>query len=503
MDTVYPDVSMEEVVSLAALDYRLFCSTFFPKTFRDPFPPFADRIWNPLESAKARLVNLQLFRGSSKTTTLRAFIAKRIAYALSRTILYLAASKPKARHTIRWLKAAIERNRRFADTFGLKRGAVWNDDEIEIVHAVAGHSIWITGMGIEGPVRGLLQGDDGYRPDTIIVDDVVDDENSATHEQREKMENLLLGAVAKSLAPRSEAPNSKLAFLQTPFNHEDASMKALLDPMWYNVRQGCWTRASEDSPDQYQMSAWEQRFPTEELRQEKIGYIIRNRASTFAREMEVRLVTAETAAFMRSWITFYRTDELPKTGMYVVIAVDPVPPPTPNQVLKGMHKRDFEAIAAVGYWRGRYFLLEYAMNKGHDPSWTVSTFFDMWRRWRARKLVVETHQYQATLYWLFRQAMIKQRTFIPIEENRDVRSTYSKITDELQGLLQHGQFLVRLDHSEAIAQITDYPNVSHDDLLMAIAMAVKGCMTMELDEEELLDDLGEQVKPLQIEQRCP
>ena len=491
-------VSMSELVSLCAVDYQLFCRSFFPKTFRDPFPKFADKIWQPLESPKARYVNLQLFRGSGKTTTLRVFLAKRIAYADSRTILYLGESKPKARQTIRWLKAAITKNIRFAETFGLSQGNTWNDDEIEIIHSVAGHSIWVSGLGITGPVRGMLH--DDYRPDLIVIDDVLNDENSATVEQRDKLENLILGAVAKSLAPRTEAPNSKMVFLQTPFHEEDASMKALKDPMWYSTRQGCWTVETEDAPNGYQESAWEERFPTQELREDKNGYIARNKSSVFAREMEVKLVTPETSAFLGQWIRTW--EELPKKGMFVCIAVDPVPPPTEQKVQKGLHRNDFECIAAVGYCEGKYYLLEYQMNRGHEPTWTIATFFSMAKRWRARKLVVETHQYQATLYWLFQQAMIRQRYFIPIEENRDKRSKYDKITDTLEALFQHGQFYIGQGHAEFRDQFTKYPNVSHDDVLDAVAMATRGCITMEMDEEGLAVD-DDNVIDIEYEGGCP
>jgi len=488
-------LNLQEIVELGAVDYRLFTTVFFPKAFREDFPDFADRTWDALDSRIARFLNLQMFRGSSKTTTLRGFIAKRVAYAMSRTIMIIAASYEKATKTIRWLKGAIERNRNFAGAFQLSKGNKWTDDEIEIKHGVAGCSINIIAYGITGNVRGINI--DDYRPDLIVLDDIVTDENAATVEQRDKIENLVLGAVAETLAPRSENPDGKMIMLQTPLNYDDVSMKATLDPMWVTVRQPCWTLDTENCPNDFQVSAWEKRFPTEELRQKKRGFIARNKASVFAREMEVRLVTAETSAFIRGWLRLYETDQLPVnlTGMHVVISVDPVPPPSDLEVAKNLHGKDWEAITAVGYWKGNYYLLEYRLNRGHDPTWTIATIFELAHRWRAKGIVVETIAYQKTLAWLIGIAMQKQRCYYPIIERRDKRSKYDKIIDALAVPASRGQLYCLASHSEFISQFTDYPNVQFDDLLDAVAQGISELTVQEVveDYDGYADDMPELV----------
>lgn len=476
-------LSLKEIVQYGIVDYRLFTKAFFPKAFRDDFPDFADRTWDALDSRVARFLNMQMYRGSSKTTTLRGFIAKRIAYAMSRTIMIIAASYEKATKTIRWIKGAVERNRNYASAFQLRKGTKWTDDEIEILHGVAGHPINVIAYGITGNVRGINI--DDYRPDLIVVDDVITDENSATVEQRNKIEDLLLGAVAKTLAPLSENPDSKMVMLQTPFNYDDASMKATVDPMWVTVRQPCWTLDTEDMPNDFQVSAWEKRFPTEELRKEKRGFILRNKGSVFAREMEVRLVTAETSSFVRSWLRLYEPSQLPPNlvGMYVVVSIDPVPPPSDLEVSKNLQGKDWEAISAVGYYKGNFYLLEYRLNRGHDPTWSVATVFELAERWRARGIVVETIAYQKTLSWLLGVAMQKQRKYYPIIERRDKRAKYDKIVDALAVPASRGQLYCLAGHSEFISQFTDYPNVQFDDLLDSVAQGVS-----ELTLQELVED---------------
>lgn len=488
-------VTWKEIAQLGASNPRLFNRAYFPNTFRDPFPPFFDRLWAPLESPRVTFVNMQLFRGSSKTTNVRAFIAKRVAYALSRTILIVCASQDKAEQTIKWVRGQIERNKAYSFSFGLTRGTPWNQDEIRIQHNVAGHDITIIGMGIHGSTRGLNV--DDYRPDLIVVDDGLDDETAASPIQRDKLENLILGALAKSLATQTDNPNRKMLVLQTPFNHDDYSMKAFKDETWYSIRQGCWTADSENKPIDQQVSIWPERFPTIDLRVDKIGHIARNRASLFAREMECRLVTPETSAFRREWITFWDEHTCPPIHeMYVCMAIDPVPPPSELEISKGMTRKNYEVLACVGYHQGRYYVLEYRFNRGHEPNWTVAALFELAHKWRPKKIRVEAHGYQSTLAWLLRQAMQSQGKYIPIEEERDKRSKFDKIVDPLAGPLSHKKLLVHASMHDLITMITDYPNVVFDDIIEAVAKAVEGLVSADIFdgalsgyEEDQLGDL--------------
>lgn len=479
--------TLAELVDLCAVDDRLFCKTFFPGTFRDEFPDYADKIDDALASCN-RYINLQIFRGGAKTTRCRAYAAKRIAYGQSRTIMVITAAQDKAEKSVRWLKKAVTRNRFFASTFQLRQGHKWAENEIEIIHGLYGHTVAVVAFGIHGSVRGVNI--DDYRPDLILVDDVVDEENSATPLQRDKIENLILGAVKNTLAPASESPDAKLVLMQTPLNAEDVSMKAAKDPQYLTVRQPCWTSETENLPLEMRKSVWERRFPTADLIKDKIGHIARNKVSIFSREMEVRIVAAESAAFKREWLKFYDYEDLPNINkMYTVISIDPVPPPSPIAVAKGLHKRDFEAISAVSYYRGDYYLLALEMNRGHDPSWTIRTVFELALRWKAKEIVVETHAYQATLAWLLEQAMRIKKIYIPVFQDADKRAKVDKITEAFKLVCPFGNFLLHASMSNFISNFCDYDNVPHDDDLDSVAQGIKRLVAIQIADND--DDSGE------------
>lgn len=491
--------NLKEIIELGAVDHRLFSRSWFPNTFRDPFPPFEDRIWIPLESDKVRLGNIQMFRGSGKTTRLRVFTIKRIAYGISRTILYIGASEKKALQSVGWVKRVIENNRQFCEAYKLSPGSKWTDDTLEIRHGLLDHSIWVLGMGIHGSHRGINI--DDYRPDLIIVDDAYDEDSTASPEQRVKIEDKILAALVNSLAPETENPSAKLVMLQTPYHSADASMQALKDPEWYSVRQGCWTLETEHSAIEDHVSSWEYRFPTAMLRKKKIGHIARNKKSLFAREMECLLVTKETSDFRHEWLKYYDMENLPIHQMWKVMSVDPVPKPTKAQLDKGLINKDYEVFACVGFWKGDYYLLDYKMSRGHDPEWSIKTFFEMRARWKPKKMRVEPTGYQSTLAWLLEKAMLLRREYTVIDETPDTRSKRSRIVDALSGPASQGKFYVLPQHSEFISQWDDYPAVDHDDVLDAVAMAVDGLADAEIEDEAEGDD--DDYSPLARIGGCP
>ncbi|MFQ5741978.1 MAG: hypothetical protein ACE5HV_00135 [Acidobacteriota bacterium] len=407
------------------------------------------------------------------------YTAKRIAYGLAHTILYVGKSEGHAIRSVKWIRRQVQYNRAFAQTFSLRPGKKWQDVEAEIWHGADEYPVWIMGTGITGSVRGINQ--DDFRPDLIVVDDVIDEENSATAEQREKIANLLYGALKESLSPATETPDAKMVLLQTPLNKEDASTLAVNDPEWKSATFGCWTPASADLPISQQESTWPERWPSKVLRAEKDAAIQRNRLSLWLREKECKLVSPETSAFREDWLQYY---DLEPENMVVHMAVDPVPPPSDIQVAKGLRGKDFEAFAIVGSHAGEYYLLDYTLHRGHEPNWTVMEFFRLAAKWKPRRILVESTAYQRTLSWLLKQAMDHQRRYYVIEEFDDRRKKFDRIVDGLSGIASNSKLFVRRGQTEFVSQFRAYPDVAHDDLIEAVAVAAASLAGSGYDDED-------------------
>lgn len=465
-DKDFVELSRKEVVELAAVDSEFYCKHFFPQTVRQNFADFHLDAWQKLES-EARLVNLLMFRGSGKTSHCRLYTSKSIAYALSRTILYTGKSEGHAIRSTAWLKKNIENNSYWTETFGIRPGSKWQDTEFEIIVGEDEVPIWIMAAGITGSIRGVNR--DDYRPDLIVLDDVLDDENAHTLEQRTKIENLVYGALMESLAPKSEAPHAKMIGLNTPQHKGDFAVKALRDPSWTSAVYGCFTKETRDLPVELQESAWKDRFSSEELRKEKHSAAARNMLSVFLREKECKLVSSETAAFRVPWLKKYSQ---PPEALAVVYAIDPVPPPSDVKISKGLVKTDFEAHVVWGAAGRNRFLLDYKLMRGHEPTWTIATFFELQQKWHPITTLVESVAYQRTLAWLLRKAMDQRREWYVVKELIDRRKKYNRIITAHNEVASSGRMYIKHDHTDFLEQFGQYPQSEYDDLLDASSMAL-------------------------------
>ena len=496
-------VDINQLVQLCAVDDNLFCTTFFPKAARQTPAPFHADIWRLLNDPARRYLNLICFRDSAKTTLLRMFTGKRVGFNMGKTILYVSASEAHSARSIRWIRNRIEpkmdktgnmRAEFFAQTFGLRPGAKWTDTELEIFHGVDATPIWILGAGITGNIRGINF--DDYRPDLIVLDDILTDENGATLEQREKVTELVMGSLKGSLAPASESPNAKLVMLNTPQAVDDVVHVAEKDPEFCSVRYPCWTPETLSLDVSQQISSWEARHPTDMRRAEKRAAISLNRLSIFSKEKEVRVISKETAAFREEWLRFY--DEPPEAGQ-TVLAIDPTPPPTKRLDQKQVAKKDYQVIGAMKRHGGNFYLLDYDAMQAAPPSWVIAKFFEMRWKWRPYKCVVESVAYQATLKWIIEQEMAKRGQWTTIEPFNDIKSKPVRIQNALHGLASNGRLFIKREHTGFIEQFATYPAVEFDDILDFAAMAVIGLQNSYLD----LESSDDNIVPLRHRRSAP
>ena len=475
-----PELSLThaEAAELGATDTELFCRHFFPHVFRQASPEAGRELFDALDNPHEREIAFECFRGFGKTTRIRGYVAKRVSYAVSRTILIVSKAKDHAIRSVKWIKNEVEMNVDWTATFGLRKGAKWADDEITIVHDVEGVTITIVAVGITGQTRGLNV--DNYRPDFIIVDDPNDAENTATPEQREKTSNEFFGSLQKSLAPPTEAPHALMALLQTPFDSEDIIS---------TCRQSGWKVITIPCFDEDGNSTWEDRFPTEWLLKEKDKHAKRRDLSLWYREMECKVVAPENAAFDEGWLQVYdRTDQVPQKGV-TVFAIDPASAETSTA--------DRQVLLVIRVWEGHVWVVDYFGARGQDPEEFASRFFPMTAQWRALQGTVESIAYQRVLAWFLRKEMRNRMQWRTLHEKKgDRRSKEDRIIQTLRPVASNYCLHVRRDMTELMEEFSSYPDVKHDDFLDALALAVEfvsglGGQVLEGDYEILEHDAPE------------
>jgi len=153
----------------------------------------------------------------------------------------------------------------------------------------------------------------------------------------------------------------------------------------------------------------------------------------------------------------------------------------------------------VRRWQKRFYLLGYVMNRGHNPKWTITNFFNMAQQYPPERVVVETTNYQATLKWLMEEAMQQAGQYYRVEGFDDKVKKYQLINQSFSEIATERNFFCRPGHTEFIEQFEDYPNVTHDDVVNAVAIAMKKLreigdiynMDGFLQEEEEIPPLGD------------
>lgn len=444
---------ISEIVQLGAVDGVFYAHQFFPRTFRQTSSLIHRPIWDALDSPDDQFVGFEVFRGGGKTTVMRAHCSKRIAYGVSRTIMLVGPEQKHPKRSIRWLKLQVERNKFWTQTFGLFRGSKWSEEEIEIINETAECSIYVIAFGMTGSTRGLNI--DDYRPDFIGVDDPCDEENTGTEDQRDKMDALFFGSLQQSLAPRSEAPHSKMCLLQTGLNRADLIAQAHKDPTWHTVKLGCF--------DKQGRSVWEERFPTEELLAKKRAFLARDQLPFWLREMECKIISGETAAFNTKLLKHYKT--LPPQ-IQVFAGIDPA---RETKLKTRAHKG---AIAFIGVSQGTSFWLEHWAQKNPNPEMFWQEFLRMAIVWRPFLTGIETTAYQQTLAWYFSQRMIQTNSPFTIKPYDDRRKKPDRIRQAFTQRIAMGTFQTREDQveiNEALAEYTDDVDI---DILDAGAIAL-------------------------------
>lgn len=448
------ELSVEDAVHLGAQDLTLFGKLFFPKTFRQESPDFHRIVGRQLYS-RTRKNCFLIFRDGAKTSLLRVFVAQRVAYAISRTILFVSASQEHSIHSIRWIKRAIERNARYANTFALRPGSKWTDEWIEIENQIDGIPINILAAGITGQIRGFNL--DDFRPDLIIGDDILTEETTKTAAQRQKIEELFHAGLVNSLQAESEAPHAKIVLLQTPFNSEDVAMKCVGDPSWNPLVFGILDENGE--------SRWPQKFPVESIIEDRDSNFLQGRKRLWMREKMCKVVKSEDIALNSELLQTYT--ELP-AGLINFAAIDPAS--------SDKKKADNHVTLAIGVRGPDVYVRAYRSAKGVMPDKAASHFFEICAmNAPVLKAGCESIAYQRTLKWYIEQEMLARRIFVPMEMIQDKRSKVDRILQHIPGLLAYKHLHVHPSMTELIAEMDEYDPVvddNQDDILDALAMAI-------------------------------
>lgn len=360
------------------------------------------------------------------------------------------------------IKGHVEHNATFQKLYGnLKSDEKWSESEI----IVKTRTRWrkeptITCAGIDVTKVGLHY-------DLIIIDDPHSTKNITTREQLDKV--LTWYKLVLSLLD----PGGKLIIIGTRWHYDDLSGWIIErereryengKPKRYDILQKTAVRGklNEATPDSRLL--WPERLSKEFLIDQRLDqgpYI-------FSCQYRNRPVDDESAIFKRSWVQFYKEEDLPKNLINFTV-MDPA---------RDEEGKDYTAIITVSVdneWN--CYLRE--VRRGKWNEWDVlDQLIRCYKRWHFRKGGVESVAWQKTYYRFFKQEIARQNLRIPITELKtDTRITKAMRIRSMVPYWKSGLYrvpgtsipLLKGNMGTLVDELLRYPKVSSDDCVDALA----------------------------------
>lgn len=495
---------------LAAFDLSYFGRAYLPHYFIRISPGFheeLDDIWtkgvlkgkNPLNDSKviARMNGsrqaIAAPRGHAKSTnftfkdTLHA-----ILYAYKHYPIILSDSSEQAEGFLEDIKTELEDNENIIMDFGhLKGEKCWRSSVI-----LTKNDIKIEAIGSGKKIRGRRHRN--WRPDLFILDDIENDENVNTPEQRRKLKSWFEKAVSKAGDTYTD-----IMYIGTVL-HYDALLSNILKNARYKTRtyraviadalnQKLWDEwesiytnlfneaHQENARTFYEAHQEEMLEGTQVLWEEKFSYYdlmemkITEGMASFNSEMQNDPIDPENADFNEEWLDYYEDGEqdFSKANFVHIGSNDPS--------LGKNKKADTSSIfdLALDMNTGYMYVVEASVER-RKPDVIIDDVIEMHRRLKRDykrgfyKFGVETVQFQ----FFFKDVMVDKARqageYIPIEEINSVLNKEMRIRS-LQPYIKNKWIKFHKKHKELIKQLTEFPMGKNDDapdgLQMAVALA--------------------------------
>ncbi|MBP6897391.1 MAG: phage terminase large subunit [Pseudacidovorax sp.] len=257
-DGFSPDhAARDQRASRARHDYKFFTKTYFPhyvKSEESVFHAwFFDNVPKLIDQPSGQFIEISAPRGEAKSTLgTQLFTLWCIVTGRKKFIPIVMDSFDQAATMLEAVKVELESNPRLAMDFpdACGAGRVWNAGVI-----VTRGNTKVQAFGSAKKMRGLRHGP--HRPDLVMLDDIENDENVRSPEQRDKIE----AWVKKVVLPLGPPDGTMdVLYLNTILHYDSVANRFHRNPLWKRVKFKAVIRWP-DRMDLWQQ--WEELFVNE------------------------------------------------------------------------------------------------------------------------------------------------------------------------------------------------------------------------------------------------
>ena len=481
---------------LAAFDLAYFGRAYLSHYFFRPSPEFhkdLDKLWaegvmkslNPATDNKVicRMKGSKRVtaapRGHAKSTNLTfKDTLHAVLYEYKHYPIILSDTHAQAAGFLGAIQEELEENEAIREDFGDLRGKVWREDVI-----VTSTNIKVQALGAGQKVRGLKH--KNWRPDLFVLDDIENDENVQTPEQRKKLFNWFTKAVSKAgddytdfiyIGTMLHYDSLLAKVLKNPGYH-GKKYKAVLEfsksPLWDKWREIYINLSNEsheaDALTFFEANREEMLAGTQVLWEEKNSYYdlmcdrVENGEAAFNSELQNEPINPEDCLFNEEWFDYYNPAEVDfKASRWRFFGfVDPS--------LGKTKKSDYSAIITLALdTQTGYMLVADADIERRHPDKIITDVLEK-ARWlkrdfnkRYQKFGAETNQFQWFLKEQLAKASAAARVYLPIVEVNQTSDKTLRI-QTLQPDIKNKYIKFNKDHKTLLEQLKYFPLGDHDD----------------------------------------
>ena len=498
---------------LGAIDLEYFGRAYLAHYFVRKSPAFhgeLDRIWregvlkglDPTVAAKEisradgcrRAIEAPRGHAKSTTFTFKDSIHAAV-YAYKHYEIILSDSSEQAEGFLADIKTEFEENAALREDFGELEGKVWKSSVI-----LTANGVKIEAIGSGKKIRGRRHKQ--WRPDLIVCDDLENDENVNTPEQRKKLRDWFYKAVSKAGDTYTD-----IVYIGTLLHFDALLANVAKNPSYKAVKYrgvisfaanselwDAWESiftdlANENRQDEarafYEANREAMLEGTAVLWEEKLSYYdlmvirISEGEASFNSEIQNDPIDPENCTFQEEWFDFWDDDgkqqpDFSDPRFLFIGANDPS--------LGKNKKSDTSSIFALAKDTVTgYIYVVIADVARRKPDQIIEDALEASRRLKRDfkrpyyKFGVETVQFQYYFAEIMRQRAAEAGEYLPIEEINSTQNKDARI-QSLQPFVKNGYVKFSKKHKTLLKQMTEYPMGKNDDapdaLQMAVALAV-------------------------------
>lgn len=355
-------------------------------------------------------------------------------------ILIVSNTHSQAQSFLWEIRRQIESNENFKSVFGdFRPGDRWSDSELVLANKTTiTKESNITAVGAQGAIV-------SKHVDLLILDDLVDQENSRTELQREKLEQWL----SMTLLPTLE-PEGKIHFLGTRYHPED---------LYSQLSKGAYKdfTLTDRALREDGSSLWPEKFSPGLLENKK------SEMGTIAFDMQYQndASAAQGDIFRYDWVQYY--DQLPqhyRVWQGVDLAISQKQTADYFAMVTVAVDENFN-IYVLDSFRGRLSFQQ-----------QVNIIVAKAQQFSPVRVAVESNAFQAAM-----ANTLRQHTDVPVYP---MQTQTDKVTraQRLSARFENRKVFFRREQGDLIDELCRFPNGQHDDLFDALEFTIRlGCET--------------------------